>query len=254
MPCAAPLSQLFSRPQHRHTAPARAFSCTISMDFRTEDQDDMCKTLRVRWTIIPKIAPQPWVACSGCGGLRAFQSSGKIRLNANGRKLDAWLIYKCLTCERTWNRPIIERRNVRDIDPAVLDALQSNDRDWIRAESFNLDALRRKSLRVDEFAEVEIAKEMRHETADWTKLAIELTVPVPTSTRLDRLLASELKLSRATLQALHADGMLRTDPEKADIMRRRIRNGTLVTIDLSREAGREQSWKPLATGDSAVER
>ncbi|RWX15317.1 DUF1062 domain-containing protein [Rhizobium hidalgonense] len=254
MPCAAPLSQLFSRPQHRHTAPARAFSCTISMDFRTEDQDDMCKTLRVRWTIIPKIAPQPWVACGGCGGLRAFQSSGKIRLNANGRKLDAWLIYKCLTCERTWNRPIIERRNVRDIEPAVLDALQSNDRDWIRAESFNLDALRQKSLRVDEFAEVEIAKEMRHETTDWTKLAIELTVPVPTSTRLDRLLSSELKLSRAMLQALHADGMLRTDPEKADIMRRRIRNGTLVTIDLSREAGREQSWKPLATGDSAVER
>ncbi|EJC79511.1 hypothetical protein Rleg4DRAFT_1104 [Rhizobium leguminosarum bv. trifolii WSM2297] len=213
----------------------------------------MCKTLRVRWTIIPKTAPQPWIACGGCGGLRAFQSSGKIRLNANGRKLDAWLIYKCLICERTWNRPIIERRNVRDIDPAILDALQSNDPDWIQAESFNLDALRHKSLRVDEFAEFEIAKEMQHETADWTKLAIELAVPVPTSTRLDRLLASELKLSRSRLQALHADGMLRTDPEKADILRRRIRNGTLVTIDLSVEAGHEQSWKLLATGDPAVE-
>ncbi|MBB5662624.1 hypothetical protein GGE68_000796 [Rhizobium leguminosarum] len=185
--------------------------------------------------------------------MRAFACSGKIRLNANGRKLDAWLIYKCLTCERTWNRPIFERRNVRDIDPAILDALQSNDPDWIRAETFNLDALRRKSLRVDEFAEFEITKEMRHETANWTTLAIELTVPVSTSTRLDRLLASELKLSRSRLQALHGEGMVRTDPEKADMLRRRLRNGTLVTIDLSMEAEREQSWKALATGICAAE-
>ncbi|HWT58608.1 MAG TPA: DUF1062 domain-containing protein, partial [Rhizobium sp.] len=156
-------------------------------------------------------------------------------------------------CERTWNRPIFERRNVRDIDPAVLDALQSNDPDWIRAETFNLDALRHKSLRVDEFAEFEITKEMRYQTANWTILAIELTVPVPTSTRLDRLLASELKLSRSRLQALHGEGMVRTDPEKADMLRRRLRNGTLVTIDLSMEAEREQSWKALATGHSAME-
>src|SRR5262245_59613650 len=84
VPWQLPLPQLFSRPQHRHTAPARVFSCTILVDLRTEDQDDMCKTLRVRWTIIPKTAPQPWIACGGCGGLKAFQCSGKIRLNANG--------------------------------------------------------------------------------------------------------------------------------------------------------------------------
>ncbi|MGO6906217.1 DUF1062 domain-containing protein, partial [Rhizobium ruizarguesonis] len=156
----------------------------------------MCNTLRVRWTILPKTAPQPWIVCSGCGGLRAFRCSDKIRLNANGRKLDAWLIYKCSTCEKTWNRPIFERRNVRDIDPAVIEALQSNDPDCIRAEAFNLEALRRKSLRVDEFAEFEIAKEMQQETANWTRLEIELMVPLPSSTRLDRLLASELQVSR----------------------------------------------------------
>ncbi|ANK85977.1 hypothetical protein AMJ97_CH02398 [Rhizobium sp. N1314] len=212
-----------------------------------EDQDDMCKTLRVRWTITPKTAPQPWIACGGCGGLRAFRSSGKIRLNANGRKLDAWLIYKCLICDRTWNRPIFERRNIRDVDPMILDALQSNDPDWIRAETFNLDALRRKSQRVDEFAEFEIAKEIRHETEGWTSLEIELTAPFPTSLRLDRLLAGELKMSRSRLQALHDRGLCRTEPERADIMRRRIMNGTLVTIDLATQAAREPFWKALAT-------
>src|SRR5262245_3000233 len=110
----------------------------------------MCKALRVRWTITPRTAPQPWITCSGCGSLRAFRSSNKIRLNANGRKLDAWLIYKCTSCDRTWNRTIFERRNVRDIDPVTLEALQSNDPHWIRAEAFNLEALKRETPRIDE--------------------------------------------------------------------------------------------------------
>ena len=208
----------------------------------------MCNAFRVRWTIIPQTAPQPWIACSGCGGLRAFQSSGKIRLNANGRKLDAWLIYKCLSCEKTWNRPIFERQNVRDIDPAVLEALHANDPQWIRRETFNLEALRRKAQRVDEFPEFDIQKEVLHDTLDWTTLEIDLKVTLPISTRLDRLLASELRVSRARLQTLYEGGALRTNPDRADILKRRIRTGTQVTIDLSTEADREHAWRPLAQG------
>ncbi len=154
----SPAASALQPPKTSPRRPVRVFSCTILVDFRTEDQDNMSNTLRVRWTIIPQTPPQPWIACSGCWGLRAFQSSGKIRLNANGRKLDAWLIYKCLTCEKTWNRPIFERQNVRDIDPVVLDALESNDPQWIQKETFNLEALRRKSQRVDEFSEVDMKK------------------------------------------------------------------------------------------------
>lgn len=211
--------------------PYGVFSRTTPVDFRTEDQDDMCDTLRVRWTITPQIAPQPWIACSGCGGLTAFQPSGKIRLNANGRKLDAWLIYKCVACDKTWNRPIFERQNVRDIDPAVLEALQSNDPDWLRAETFNLDALRRRSQRVDEFPEFDIRKEVLHEVPRWTKLEVELAVPVPVCTRLDRLLASELGVSRSRLQALDDAGVLRTSSDRADVLRRRIKNGMRVFVD-----------------------
>ncbi len=208
----------------------------------------MCRLLRVRWTLTPKTAPQPWIACGGCGGLRAFQSSGKIRLNANGRKLDAWLIYKCLTCNKTWNRVIFERQALRDIDPAVLEALQSNDPEWIRAESFNLDALRRKAQRIDEFPDVDIVRQVLGDTEGWTRLEIELAVPFAAGTRLDRLLASELKLSRSRLQALHQVGLLRIAPERSDMLRRRIRSGTVVGIDLEAVTDRDMLWKPLATG------
>jgi hypothetical protein len=193
----------------------------------------MCNTLQVRWTVIPKFAPQPWILCSGCGGLRAFQCSNKIRLNANGRKLDAWLIYKCVVCDNTWNRAIFERRNVRDIDPAVLEALQANDPDWIEKETFNLEALRRRSQRIEEFSDFEVRKELLRDAADWEHLDIELAVPFPTSTRLDRLLASELGMSRARLRALHQSALLQTDPDRTDILRRRIRTGIRVTVDRS---------------------
>lgn len=215
----------------------------------------MCDTFRVLWTIIPRTAPQPWIACSGCGGLKAFQSSGKIRLNANGRKLDAWLIYKCLTCEKTWNRPLFERQNVRDISPSVLEALQSNDPHWIRAETFNLEALRRKAQRVDEFPEFDIDKTIMGEPpdwakGDWTRAEIELAVPFMTSIRLDRLMASELGLSRSRLQTLHDGGALRTNSERSDILRRRVKNGTQITIDLCPGMDREGLWAPLTTGNA----
>ncbi|CEJ10661.1 hypothetical protein BN1110_00944 [bacterium YEK0313] len=209
----------------------------------------MCHALKVRWTVIPRTAPRPWIACGGCGAARPFQASGKIRLNANGRRLDAWLIYQCAGCGGTWNRPIFERRKVRAIDPAVLAALQSNDPDWIRAETFNLDALRRRSARIEEFPDVTVTKDLPRDTPGWTRLAIELIAPLPVSTRLDRLLASELKLSRTRLQALHDGGALTTRCGRADALRRRIRTGTQVILDLAGETDRERSWRALATGD-----
>lgn len=208
----------------------------------------MCAKLRVRWTVTPQIAPQPWISCNGCGGPRAFRASGKIRLNANGRKLDAWLIYKCVDCDKTWNRPLFERRNIRDIEPRILAALQSNDPLWIQGEAFNLDALRHKAKRIDEFPECGIAKDILGETRDWTHLEIELTVPLPASMRLDRLLASELGLPRAGLKALYDRGVLRIRSGHSDSLRRRLRAGIVIVLDLSAETGREQLWRYRAVG------
>nr|WP_047575190.1 DUF1062 domain-containing protein [Methylobacterium sp. ZNC0032] len=208
----------------------------------------MCAKLRVRWTVTLQIPPQPWLSCNGCGGPRPFRTSGKARLNANGRSLDAWLIYRCIDCDKTWNRPIFERRNVRDIEPRILAALQSNDPLCLQAEAFDLDALRRKAQRIDEFPECSIVKDVLCEVRDWTHLEIELMVPLPASLRLDRLLASELELSRMRLKALHDRGALRIAVGQADNLRRRVRSGTVVVLDLSEEAGREQLWRPLAAG------
>ncbi|MEZ2131383.1 DUF1062 domain-containing protein [Sinorhizobium sp. CB9] len=198
----------------------------------------MCNILQVQWTIVPRFAPQPWIACNGCGGLRPFRCSGKIRLNANGRKLDAWLIYKCSTCDKTWNRPIFERQNVRDIHPETLEAMQSNDPGWIRTQAFDLAALRRKSQRIDEFADVDVQKALLCSAEGWTMLEIRLVVPLPASMRLDRLLATELGLSRSWLQALDGAGRLQADPNRKDALRRPPKNQSRIRLDFSDEIDR----------------
>ena len=203
----------------------------ILVNFLTEDQDSMCNALSVEWTITPRLAPQPWTSCNRCGGFQPFESSGKTRLNANGKKLDARMIYKCRTCGKTWNRPIFQRRNIRTIDPAVLEALQSNDSAWIRLQEFDVAALRREAGRVDEFADVEIVRKiLNNGSANAASLRIELVVPLPTSMRLDRLLAAELSLTRTELQVLRAEARLKIDPDEKDILRRRLRNRTVVTL------------------------
>ncbi|MBB5572229.1 MULTISPECIES: DUF1062 domain-containing protein [Rhizobium] len=208
----------------------------------------MCNILQVRWTINPRTAPQPWIACSGCGCLKPFKSSGRVRLNANGKKLDAWLVYKCVDCDKTWNRTLFERQAIRDLNPLVLEALQGNDPDWIRAWEFDLNGLRRKAQRVDEFADADIEKEALNEPDGWTMLEIGLAVALPFNSRLDRLLASELSISRSRLQALNHGAKLLIHPDRADAMRRRIKDGSRIVIDLSDDTDRHSIWKVAALG------
>ena len=190
----------------------------------------MCNSTVVRWTITPRIAPRPWIACGGCGTLKPFQSSGKVRLNANGRRLDAWLIYKCIDCARSWNRPLFERRTLKEIDPAVLEAAHFSTPDWVRVQEFDIDGLRRHTQRIDESAEADIERRDLGEAAMPGQIVIELDVTLPTSLRLDRLLAGELGLSRSKLQSLHEQGLLVIEPARKDVLRRRVRSGMLVRL------------------------
>ena len=198
----------------------------------------MCNILRVRWTISPQTAPRPWIACSGCGCLKPFRSSGRIRLNANGRKLDAWLIYKCVDCDKTWNRTLFERRNVRDLSPSTLAALQDSDPEWVRLQEFDVDGLRRKAKRIDESPDSAIRKEMLQRSGGWTTLEIELAANCALNLRLDRLLASELAVSRTRLQTLHDSGKLKVHSDRDDALRHRIKGGMCIVIDLSDEGDR----------------
>lgn len=187
----------------------------------------MSDVLRVQWTIIPATAPEPWLNCNRCRGTTRFRTSGKIRVNANGKRLDAWLIYRCTSCDNTWNRPILERRHVAAIDPALLASLQANDPELSRRLAF--EKLRR-PLKVDHSDDATVHKEVVSEGARPAgRLEIACVVPEATGLRVDRLLSTELRLSRSRIQGMQNAGHLATWPGG---LRRPLRCGLRVTIGL----------------------
>jgi hypothetical protein len=130
-----------------------------------------------------------------------------------------------------------------------LQALRVNDPAWIRSQAFDITALRRKSRRIEEFGDVEVQKKAQgRESHAWVVLKIELIVPLPTGMRLDRLLAAELRISRSRLEAFQHSERLRSHPAHQDMLRRRIKDGLRITLDLTGEADL-QDFQKAATGE-----
>ena len=193
----------------------------------------MSDVLRVQWTIIPRTAPQPWLSCSRCGEAKPFRSSDKIRVNANGRRVDAWLIYKCTSCGSTWNRPILERRPVQAIEPDMLTSLQTSESMLVHRLAFDVEGLRRSAGRVEEFDDALVVKTVLSEsTMPARQLEILCSVPEPVGLRVDRLLANELRLPRSRIQRLAKAGGLVAFP-RASHLRRTVRDGIRLVIKVS---------------------
>lgn len=199
----------------------------------------MSSALRIHWTIAPEIAPRPLINCNRCGFVKAYRCSEKFRVNANGKRIDVWLIYRCVDCDNSWNFGILERCDRRDIAPALLAALESNDPSLVRSHAFDIVALRNQVGRVEEFPDAVVRKRVIGGIKRGA-MALELRVglEVPVSLRLDRLLANELGISRSRLQALDERRLLTIEPDGAKALRKPVREGVTIRIDLASEPDR----------------
>jgi len=200
----------------------------------------MSDIIRVQWTIVPRsVAPQPWLNCKRCRDSRPFRSSGKIRVNANGKRLDAWLIYKCTSCNSTWKRPVLERRPIRMIDPHFLMSLHANDPELAHRLALDVEGLRRKAGLAEASDDVVVRKQVLSESLTPAR-RLELLLAIPAATelqmtglRLDRLLAVGLQLSRRRIRTLQDMGHLAVFPEASRKRHSAVRDGMRVTIELS---------------------
>ncbi|MCE5189994.1 MAG: DUF1062 domain-containing protein [Eubacteriales bacterium] len=68
----------------------------------------------LRWTLRVLSLPRFTKTCPHCGG-QYYENSGRFRVNANGKRLDIWLVCRCEHCKSIWNLSVFER-----IDRAAL--------------------------------------------------------------------------------------------------------------------------------------
>lgn len=65
--------------------------------------------------------------CPKCDRKTHFKNTKKFRVNANGNKLDIWLIYQCENCKHTLNLAIYERQKVSSIPKEEYKCFLKND-------------------------------------------------------------------------------------------------------------------------------
>ncbi|MEU4552391.1 DUF1062 domain-containing protein [Micromonospora violae] len=78
------------------------------------------------WAVVPTCLPIIRRRCHGCASQR-LRTSGKFRVNANHKLLDAWLLALCTVCGETAKLTLLERMTVRTIPTDLLDRLHAND-------------------------------------------------------------------------------------------------------------------------------
>ncbi len=65
--------------------------------------------------------------CPGCRNKSHYINTKRFRVNANGNKLDVWLIYQCEKCRHTLNLSVYERQNVKGIPQEEYRRFLDND-------------------------------------------------------------------------------------------------------------------------------
>ncbi|MGW0817708.1 DUF1062 domain-containing protein [Streptomyces viridiviolaceus] len=78
------------------------------------------------WVVTPTCLPLVLRRCHACASGR-FRTSGKFRVNAHHKLIDAWLLVLCTACGETAKLTVLERVNVRSVPPELLDRLHDND-------------------------------------------------------------------------------------------------------------------------------
>ncbi|KUJ65783.1 hypothetical protein ACZ90_43570 [Streptomyces albus subsp. albus] len=78
------------------------------------------------WVVVPTRLPLVLRHCHTCASER-FRASGKFRVNAHHKLIDAWLLVLCTACGETAKLTVLERMNVRSVRPELLDRLHDND-------------------------------------------------------------------------------------------------------------------------------
>lgn len=193
----------------------------------------MSEILHVTWRLTPLHPPRPRRHCGSCNATTPFINSGRFRTNAQKKRLDIWLIYRCAVCDETWNMPIIERFPAALIPSDQLQCFMRNDPVTATRHAFDLSLLARHSDQIDQSTAATIEKDVDGgNLADAVYLEIAIALSLPCRLRLDALLARELDVTRSALLRAYEAGMITLASGKA--MHGPAFDGQRIRIDLSK--------------------
>ncbi|MBO5032944.1 MAG: DUF1062 domain-containing protein [Lachnospiraceae bacterium] len=160
----------------------------------------MSYSKKIEYEIIPKESFLVIRSCSGCGKKVHYQNTNKFRVNANGNKLDVWLIYQCEKCKHTLNLTIYERQKAVSIPKEEYMQFLNNDEQLAEEYGRNLQFFERNKAEI-EFGAYCFVK--RHETegsSENQQVRIAIRNPYGLKLRPEKQIAEALGLSRSSVK------------------------------------------------------
>ncbi len=164
----------------------------------------------IQWAVRPKNIPHLKKRCPKCGAL-AYENSGCFRVNANGRRLDIWLIYRCAACKATWNLTVMERVDPKAVDKALYERFLANDASLAMRYGLDIAFLKRNGA---EFDRDSLLLAVEGETpAPGEESLVTLVPEMPLDIPVGRLLAQGLGVSQSAVKRMLDAGVITADWE-----------------------------------------
>lgn len=111
----------------------------------------MSYSKKIEYEIVPEESFSVIRNCSGCGKKTSFKNTKKFRVNANGNKLDVWLIYQCEKCRHTWNLAIYERQKISVLPAEEYQRFLQNDQELAQQYGRNIRLFQKNKGRCDSY-------------------------------------------------------------------------------------------------------
>lgn len=160
---------------------------------------------KIEYEIVPLESLSIIRNCSGCGKKSTFKNTKRFRVNANGNRLDVWLIYQCDKCKHTYNLTIYEREKVSSLPEKEYLCFLDNDEELAEMYGRNYQLFKRNRAEIDlesisyQYARLKgISNGTNHEQP----VEIVIHNPCGLKIRLEKQIAKVLSLSRSQVKKM----------------------------------------------------
>ena len=147
--------------------------------------------------------------CSKCGKKTHFKNTKKFRVNANGNKLDVWLIYQCEQCKHTFNLAIYERQKISSIPKDEYTRFLDNDEQLAELYGRKMQIFQKNKAVID-FNRLHYDFVKLHETTENSDCNDRILLQIHNSYELkirpEKQIAAVLGLSKSQVQKMIQQG------------------------------------------------
>ena len=160
---------------------------------------------KIEYEIVPRDSFLVIRGCAKCGRKTHFKNTKKFRVNANGNKLDLWLIYQCEECKHTLNLAIYERQKISSIPKDEYQCFLDNNEQLAEMYGRNMQLFRKNKAEVN-YDRLDYDFVKLHETPETNdsggQVLVTINNPYQLKIRPEKQIAEVLGLSRSQVKSL----------------------------------------------------